>query len=295
MILTAIQAREELMAATSHIYAGAARSMDGTFGGVFRQAVDEDRWEHLTSGLPHETDDHAITVHPDNPDVVYLGSTKGAYRSTNRGTSWERLRLPDGDADIWSISIHPKNPRIVYAGVSPPGVYRSEDGGDTWRKMADPGLPDRVIMAFPCRVMRLAVDPNSPDDIYATLEANGTMRSRNGGETWEDCTADLIRFCEEPKYRSRIGSQPEIEGMLDGHALTCSAAAPGTVFLANRMGLFRSNDRGAHWQDMEISRFSPLTYGGDIRVSPHGPGGVCACVTSAALGTAGAVHRIADV
>ena len=92
--------------------------------------------------------------------------------------------------------------------------------------------------------MRLDVDPNSPDDVYATFEANGAMRSRNGGESWEDCTADLIRFCEEPKYRSRIGSQTEIEGMLDGHALACSAAAPGTVFLANRMGLFRSDDRG---------------------------------------------------
>ena len=122
------------------------------------------------------------------------------------------------------------------------GSIRSDDGGDTWRKTADPGLPDRVIMAFACRVMRLDVDPNSPDDVYATLEANGAMRSRNGGESWEDCTADLIRFCEQPKYRSRIGSQTEIEGMLDGHALACSAAAPGTVFLANRMGLFRSND-----------------------------------------------------
>ena len=95
-------------------------------------------------------------------------------------------------------------------------------------------------MAFACRVMRLDVDPNSPDDVYATLEANGAMRSRNAGESWEDCTADLIRFCEQPKYKSRIGSQTEIEGMLDGHALACSAAAPGTVFLANRMGLFRA-------------------------------------------------------
>ena len=109
----------------------------------------------------------------------------------------------------------------------PPGVYRSDDGGDNWRKMADPGLPDRVIMGFACRVMRLDVDPNSPDDVYATLEANGAMRSRNGGESWEDCTADLIRFCEEPKYRSRIGSQTEIEGMLDGHALAVQRRGPG--------------------------------------------------------------------
>ena len=111
------------------------------------------------------------------------------------------------------------------------------------------------------------------------LEANGAMRSRNGGESWEDCTADLIRFCEQPKYKSRIGSQTEIEGMLDGHALACSAAAPGTVFLADRMGLFRSSDKGQSWQDMEINRFSPLTYGRDIRVSPHDPKVLDACLT----------------
>jgi photosystem II stability/assembly factor-like uncharacterized protein len=294
MIPGAIQAREELMAATTHVYAGAARSMEGTFGGVFRQAVGDDRWEHLTNGLPEDTQVHAITVHPENPEVVYVGTTKGSYRSTNRGTRWEKLNLP-GDADIWSVCIHPKNPRIVYAGASPPGVYRSDDGGDTWRKTADPGLPDRVIMGFACRVMRLDVDPNSPDDIYATLEANGTMRSRNGGETWEDCTADLIRFCEEPKYRSRIGSQTEIEGMLDGHALAVSAAAPGTVFLANRMGLFRSDDRGEHWQDMEIGRFSPLTYGRDIRISPHDPKIMYACLSPAARSTDGSIYRSDDV
>ncbi|HEY4044665.1 MAG TPA: hypothetical protein VGM32_22870, partial [Rhodopila sp.] len=264
------------MAATT-VYAGAARSMEGMTGGIYRQTVGNGGWQRLSSGLPEDAQVHAITVHPEHSDTVYLGTTKGAFRSTNRGDRWERLNLPD-EADIWSICIHPKNPRVLYAGASPPGVYRSDDGGDTWRKTGDPGLPDRVIMGFACRVMRLDIDPNSSDDVYATLEANGTMRSRNGGESWEDCTADLIRFCEQPKYRSRIGSETEIEGMLDGHALACSAAAPGTVFLANRMGLFRSNDRGQSWQDMEISRFSPLTYGRDIRVSPHDPKVLYACL-----------------
>jgi hypothetical protein len=103
----------------------------------------------------------------------------------------------------------------------------------------------------------------------AASEANGMMRSRDRGESWEDCTQDLLRFAEQEKYKSRIVSQTEIEGMLDGHALACTAAAPGTVFLANRMGLFRSDDRGAHWRDIEVGRFSPLTYGRDLRVSPH--------------------------
>ncbi len=281
------------MAATS-VYAGAARSMGGTLGGVFRQTVGDDKWEHLTNGLPEGTEVHAITVHPENLDTVYIGTTKGAYRSSNRGAHWQRLNLPE-DADIWSVCLHPKNPRIVYAGATPPAVYRSDDGGDSWRKTADPDLPDRVIMGFACRVMRLDVDPNAPDEVYATLEANGTMRSKNGGESWEDCTADLIRFCEQPKYRSRIGSQTEIEGMLDGHALACSAAAPGTVFLANRMGLFRSGDKGQTWKDMEIGRFSPLTYGRDIRVSPHDPKVIYACLSPAARSTDGSIYRSDDV
>jgi photosystem II stability/assembly factor-like uncharacterized protein len=286
------------MAGTTHVYAGVAATVGmthtGTLGGIFRQEVGG-KWEQLTSGLPEGAEVHAITVHPTDNDTIYVGSTKGIYRSTNRGGKFEHLSVEGGDPDIWSILIHPQNPQRLYAGATPIGVYRSDDGGDHWKKLADPRLPDRVIMAFACRVMRLDLDPHSPDDVFATLEANGAMRSRNGGESWEDCTADLIRFCEEPKYRSRIGSQTEIEGMLDGHALACSAAAPGTVFLANRMGLFRSDDRGSSWQDMEISRFSPLTYGRDIRTSPHDPNVLYAALSPAARSTDGSVYRSDDV
>jgi len=282
------------MAGTTNVYAGAAKSMEGTRGGVYRQAVGDKGWQLLGNGLVDGTEVHAVTVNPQNPDTVYLGSTTGGYRSTNRGGRWEKMNLP-GAADIWSILVHPKNPQRLYAGTSPISVYRSDDGGDHWQALADPGLPNRVHMAFACRVMRLDIDPNNPDDVYATMEANGAMRSRNAGESWEDCTADLIRFCEEPKYRSRIGSQTEIEGMLDGHALACSGAAPGTVFLANRMGLFRSSDRGEHWQDMEIGRFSPLTYGRDIRTSPQDPKVMYAALSPAARSTDGAIYRSDDV
>jgi photosystem II stability/assembly factor-like uncharacterized protein len=285
------------MASTqSHIYVGAARSLGGTLGGIFRQAVGDKEWRHLTNGLPAEADVHAVTVHPQDADIVYIGTTNGVFRSGDRGERWERLAFPGAAPDIWSVLIHPHNPRLLYAGASPVAVYRSDDGGDHWRRLPDPDLPaDRVVMNFACRVMRLAVDPEHPDEIYATLEANGAMRSRDGGESWEDCTADLIRFCEDPRYRSRIGSQTEIEGMLDGHALATSAAAPGTVFLANRMGLFKSPDRGETWQDIEIGRFSPLTYGRDIRVSPHDPRVLYACLSPAARSTDGALYRSEDV
>jgi photosystem II stability/assembly factor-like uncharacterized protein len=287
------------MADSTHVYVGVAGTVGmthaGNLGGVFRQAAGDDRWENLKNGLPEDAEVHAITVHPADHDTIYVGSTKGIYRSHDRGNRFEHLRVPGGDPDIWSILVHPKDHKRLYAGATPVGVYRSDDGGDNWKMLADPGLPDRVIMAFACRVMRLDVDPHAPDDVFATLEANGAMRSRNAGESWEDCTADLIRFCEQPKYRSRIGSQTEIEGMLDGHALACSAAAPGTVFLANRMGLFKSADRGEHWEDMEIGRFSPLTYGRDIRTSPHDPKVLYAALSPAARSTDGSIYRSDDV
>ena len=186
------------MAGSTHVYAGVAATTgmthSGALGGVFRQAVGEKSWKHLTNGLTEGAEVHAITVPPGDNDTVFVGSTKGLFRSANRGDKFERLPLPDAEADIWSVLVHPKDPRRLYAGASPTAVYRSDDGGDHWKKLADPGLPDRVIMACACRVMRLDVDPTSPDDVYATIEANGAMRSRNAGESWEDCTADLIRF-----------------------------------------------------------------------------------------------------
>ena len=79
------------MAETSYVYAGTVRSAAGGSGGIFRQTAGDRRWEALTNGLPDETQVHAITVHPANPEVVFIGTTKGAFRSADRGGRWERL------------------------------------------------------------------------------------------------------------------------------------------------------------------------------------------------------------
>src|SRR3989442_1112349 len=279
----------------THIFVGAARSRSETRGGVFRQAIGDDRWEHLTKGLPVVTDVQAITVHPASPEVIYLGTRSGPYRSTDRGERWERLGFPD-DTEVWSILVHPTNPRTLYAGTSPVGVYRSDDGGDTWRRLPKATQPERVKMkSFVCRVMRLAADPARPDELYGALEVGGVMKSPDAGETWQDCSADLVRLAELPHLKSRIDSDTDIEGMLDGHALCLSAARPGTVFLAVRMGLFRSAERGAHWQTMDIGRFSPLTYSRDLRVSPHDPRVLYACLSPAARSQDGSLYRSRDL
>src|SRR2546425_7745441 len=147
------------LSARSHVYVGAA---SGALGGLYRRAVADDRWDQLTKGLPEATQVHAISVHPTNADVLYVGTQHGAFRSTDRGERWERLDVAEGDTEVWSILVHPASPRTVFAGASPVAVHRSDDGGDTWRRLAKAARPDPVRMAFACRVTRLAADPVRP-------------------------------------------------------------------------------------------------------------------------------------
>jgi photosystem II stability/assembly factor-like uncharacterized protein len=67
------------------------------------------------------------------------------------------------------------------------------------------------------------------------------------------------------------------------------------VFLAVRMGVFRSADRGATWEDMEIGRFSPLTYSRDVCVSPHNPSTLFTCLSPAARSEDGSLYRSDDL
>jgi photosystem II stability/assembly factor-like uncharacterized protein len=152
-----------------------------------------------------------------------------------------------------------------------------------------------VKMGFPCRVIRLALDPSNSRELYAGIEVGGVLRSRDGGDTWEGCNEGLLAFTREPRLRSRIGSDTETEGMMDSHALAVSPALPGTVFLANRMGLFRSDDRGTSWQEIGIGRFSPLTYARDIKVSRHDPSTLYAALSVAAVSDEGSLYRSRDL
>jgi photosystem II stability/assembly factor-like uncharacterized protein len=278
----------------SRVYVGVGQYTSGKHPGIFRR-VNNGAWEQLTRGLPEPTKVQAITIHPTEHDVIYIGTHDGPYRSCDGGDSWQRLALPEAGLQAWSILVHPADPRRIYAGTSPVGVFRSDDGGDTFRRLPKAVVPERVKMGFACRVMRLAVDPARPETVWAGLEVGGVMKSDDGGETWTDCTTDLVKLADRPHLKSRIVSDTDIEGMLDVHAVALSAAKPGTAFAAIRMGLFQSGDGGMHWRDMEVGRFSPLTYGRDIRVSPQDPRVMYACLSPAARSEDGSLYRSGDV
>jgi len=95
--------------------------------------------------------------------------------------------------------------------------------------------------------------------------------TRERGESWSDCSEHLVRLSEqEPRLRSKLVSDTEAEGMLDGHAICTSAADPDGVIIAVRMGLFRSGDQGKTWQDLRVDTRAPQAWrqGQTITLTP---------------------------
>jgi photosystem II stability/assembly factor-like uncharacterized protein len=262
---------------------------------LFQREPGPGEWRSLTRGLPERVEARAFVVHPRDPDVVYVGTQDGPYRTSNGGESWERLGFPVRGGVVWTMAMHPKNPRILYAGLAPVAIYRSEDGGDNWQHLPRAVSPGHCEMGFPTRTIRIAIDPANADEIYAALEVGGVIRSSDGGETWTDLSAPLIKLAELPHLKSRIGSDTDSEGMLDSHALAVTPASPGTAFLAVRLGLFRTDDHGKTWRDLQIGRFSPLTYCRDVMVSPHDPKQMYACLSPASRSTDGSLYRSDDL
>jgi photosystem II stability/assembly factor-like uncharacterized protein len=283
------------MADQSQIYVGVA----GYFGkpdhkgkvGVFRRSASGGDWQHVLGTVEAYT----VVVHPKDPETVFAGTSDGVWRSTDRGATFRRTAFPDDKKQVWCFMIDSRDPKRIFAGASPIDVYRSDDKGASWRKLPTPAMGEYCTGPFAPRVMRMAQIPGKPGHIIAALEINGAMFSADGGETWTDQSADLIRLSELPGLGSKIVQQmTAAEGMLDGHAISTSAADPGAAIIAVRMGLFRTTDNGKTWTKMEASKFSPTTYGRDIRVSRTDPKTMYAALSVAAASHDGGVYRTTD-
>ncbi len=287
-----------------HVFAGVVRwpggsnmsSPPNTLGGLFRASVGGTQWERMTNGLPAECHIPCVTVDPHDRERVYAGTQEGPYVSTDNGGTWRRLNFPRHDLQVWSIAVHPANPNKLYVGTSPLGVFVSEDMGGAWRQAKGVDLPDAAEMrGFVNRVMRFAFNPAKPEEMFAAMEVRGVIRSTDGGETWTDCSAHLVALADQPHLKSAAITTNTAEGMLDCHALTIAAGAPETPIVACRMGLFRSEDHGAHWNDLEMRKLSPIFYGRDVRASPHDTNTLFATLSTSAGGATGSIWRSTDV
>lgn len=280
------------------LYVGAAqpapKPQNKNTRGLYRRQAGQDSWEQLTNGLPGDLQVNAIVARPDDPRSMYIGTQRGLFHSADGGDSWTDMGLETGEKDIYSVLLHPSDPKTIYVGLDYAAIAKTVDGGKSWRQLPTVQPAGALDACFPVRVLRMTADPSNPEEVYAAMEVGGIIRSLDGGETWSDISDPLLEMSKEPHLKSKILSDSETEGMMDLHALTISKAEPAKVWIANRMGLFVSEDRGEHWQEFGIRRFSDLCYARDIMVSPHDPKVFYAALSKSSRGDTGSLCRSAD-
>ena len=147
-------------------------------------------------------------VHPTNPDIAFaavLGHAfgpnpeRGIYRTKDGGKTWKQVLKKDADTGAIDVCFDPGNPRILFAalyqtrrtpwslssGGPGSGLYRSDDGGDTWKELK----PDdeNELPPYPWGRVGIAIAPSNSNRMYALIEAEkgGLYRSDDGGEKWE--------------------------------------------------------------------------------------------------------------
>lgn len=258
--------------------------------GVFRRPLPHGDWQHVLPDL--ET--FAVLVHPNADGVVLAGTERGVYLSSDHGATFTRADFPDKDHQIWSFLVDHRDPNRIFAGASPIDIYRSDDCGRSWTQLPTPAIPEHCKVIFDARVMRMVQHPERGNEIAAALEVNGVMHSSDDGQTWSDRSGHLIELSEQDHLKSQIVSDTYSEGMLDGHAITLSASRPDDLILACRMGLFRSTDQGRSWQDMDVGRFSPTTYGRDVKAAPSEANTLYSALSVSAASHDGGVYKSKD-
>ncbi len=230
----------------------------GTGGGVWKTSDAGANWEPVSDKEFTTGSVGALAVAESDPNVVYAGmgespirgnlsSGDGVWKSTDAGRSWVNVGLRD-TRHISRVRVHPTNPDLVYVaaqghawGPNPErGVFRSSDGGKTWRKVL---YVDDLTGAAD-----LAMDPNNPRILYAAFwqvvrhpwelvsggPGSGLWKSSDGGDTWKKLTEGL-----PDELLGRIG-------------VAASGARPGRVWAIveakAKGGLYLSDDYGETWK-----------------------------------------------
>ena len=155
----------------------------GTSGGVYRSFDGADHWTKANNGLVPDDAKLAsmalgvnrLLIDPADPDVVYAGTTRGAFKTLNKGETWARLAADLGELYVSSLVLEPGNGQHLYMGTSR-GIFQSRDGGQTW-KATNNGLDNVNIRA-------IAMDPRDSRVLYAGTNGSGLYRSQDGGESW---------------------------------------------------------------------------------------------------------------
>ena len=230
-----------------YVYAGLAGDTDpGRFwsAGLYRSRGGNASWESLSDKAGKTPHVFAILTDPRRPGRLTIGTNEGIWRSDDFGESWQQLSAPKPELAVWSLANHPSSPDTIFAGYEPCAIYSSIDDGTTWRRLSVdviyPAVSDHPDI--PKRVISIAVDPSEPEEIYASIEVGGLLRSLDGGKRWTNVIDGLYVD----------------EGSVDIHSVVISPKRRGQLTIATRFGTFRSDDRGEHWRDLRAPLLRPI-------------------------------------
>lgn len=196
-----------------------------------------------------------IEAVPENPKIIFVASASGGiFKSVNNGVTWKPVFDEEGTSlSIGDIAIAPSDPNIIWAGTGEPnnrqssswgdGVYKSIDGGETWKYM---GLKETYYIG------RIVIHPRNPDFVYVAALGHlwgpnperGLYRTKDGGKTWEK-----ILFIN--KDTGAVDVAIERNGrVLYAAAYQRRRRAWGFVGGGPYSGLYRSMDGGDTWEKL---------------------------------------------
>ena len=256
----------------------------GTRKGAFiLRSKDRETWDLSGPIYLGHTANHVVCDPRDGRTVV-IGSRGGhlgptVYRSTDAGQSWAEARLPprfqksaDGTvADdpsglrpdqilqvaprrsvanvFWLTPGHASEPGVWYAGTSPHGLFRSEDGGDTWegvdgfnenpKRLAWSNNDDPKFAPPGGAITHsVSVDPRDKNHLYLGLSTGGFFESTDRGNDW----SPLNRGCE-----AMFLPDPEAEFGHDPHSVRLAPSNPDRLYQQNHCGIYRLDRPAGRW------------------------------------------------
>lgn len=178
-----------------------------------------------------------LAVDPHDPARVYCGTWgHGLWHSRDAGRTWDPVGPGISHAEMTAVAVSPTEHvgrvGVVYAGTEPSAVFRSDDGGETWRELSGlRGLPSASTWSFPPRphthhVRWIEPDPAVAGRVFVAIEAGALVRTLDGGRMWAD----------------RVPTGP-----YDTHTAATHRLAPDRVYSAAGDGYFESEDAGGAW------------------------------------------------
>ena len=231
----------------------------GTRKGLFFLESDEEREDWSLEGplLTGWSVFHAVvdprdgTIHAATNNEVYGATT---HRSTDRGQTWtraEELGLPEDTGLTLEKTWHVEPGRDgedgrLWLGGAPGLLFRTDDGGEAWQPVEGIVRHETRDRWFPgaggmcCH--SIALDPEEPKRMYVGISAAGVFRTEDGGETWTPANRGTAAdFLPDPF--------PELGQCV--HKLLAHPTRPERLWQQNHCGVYRSDDRGEHWERLE--------------------------------------------